>query len=472
MQYLEDHGMEITKPTTMTVKVGLAYIIGDNLGAHTVSEMSQSFSSGFVCRWCKITYDDIHHKRFCYKECSSDFNVTKWTVEDYDNLADTAESSGLPQQGIKRHSAFNSLKSFHCVGQLPPCCGHDFFEGVFAYDIQFYLDYIVNKEKLMTAECLNEKITLAILSERDASNRPKPFKTRKHGSKYEGNANSLRILSRIITMLISVEAGESVVFPHIIKLQEMSELISAFKLNLYEIDNILHFTIIEYLEMRVTGIDSFGMDSLKPKHHYLSHYSELFKMHGPLIYLWGLRMESKHVFFKNTARNAKSFKNIALTCASRHQMAQISYRYGGLFLDKFFIPKTAPSKNVVLANCHDVQKFALSLKDGSLLPSKITAFGLDYKIGKVLILKKSDIGQTLTVGLVRAIGVSGREICFGCSTFEAEQSQYGYYLTQKDLKSFCHVLLEDLLDFYPLQRIGPQSDFCFSLHHYISRNIH
>ena len=190
MQYLEDHGMEITKPTTMTVKVGLAYIIGDNLGAHTVSEMSQSFSSGFVCRWCKITYDDIHNKRFCYKECSSDFNVTKWTVEDYDNLADTAESSGLPQQGIKRHSAFNSLKSFHCVGQLPPCCGHDFFEGVFAYDIQFYLDYIVNKEKLMTAECLNEKITLAILSERDASNRPKPFKTRKHGSKYEGNANS------------------------------------------------------------------------------------------------------------------------------------------------------------------------------------------------------------------------------------------------------------------------------------------
>ena len=137
-------------------------------------------------------------------------------------------------------------------------------------------------------------------------------------------------------------------------------------------------------------------------------------------------------------------------------MAQISYCYGGLFLDNFFIPKTAPSKNVVLANCHDVyvQKFALSLKDGSLLPSKITAFGLDYKIGKVLILKKSDIGQTLTVGLVRAIGVSGREICFGCSTFEAEQSQYGFYSTQKDLKSFCHVLLKTCLIFTPYSVLG------------------
>ena len=36
------------------------------------------------------------------------------------------------------------------------------------------------------------------MSERDAENRTQEFKTRKKGSKYEGNAGSIRILSRIV----------------------------------------------------------------------------------------------------------------------------------------------------------------------------------------------------------------------------------------------------------------------------------
>ena len=180
--------------------------------------------------------------------------------------------------------------------------GHDFFEGIYAYDVQFYIDYIINKEKLLTIDMFNKKLRGFVLSERDKKNRPKPFKNRKSGSKFDGNAGSLRILSRILTLMISVEAKESVVFPNLVKLQEVSELICAPVLNKYEIECSMNQAITEYLIMRVASIDSYGMNHLRPKHHYLSHYSDLYLLHGPLMYLWAMRMESKVIAIYGTAQ--------------------------------------------------------------------------------------------------------------------------------------------------------------------------
>lgn len=177
-----------------------------------------------------------------------------------------------------------------------------FYAGVLAYDIQFYLNFLINKERLIEEDDFNFKLKKFLLSERDARNRPKEFKKRKPKSKYEGNAGSLRVLSRIVTMLLTSVLDQSKVGPLLIKLQEVAELITAPKLTVDEIDDILGFTIKEYLGMRVDAIDELGMDNLRPKHHYLSHYSKFYKENGPLIQLWAMRMESKHVFFKNVIR--------------------------------------------------------------------------------------------------------------------------------------------------------------------------
>merc|ERR1719357_196298 len=82
----------------------------------------------------------------------------------------------------------------------------------------------------------------------------------------------------------------------------------------------------------------------RPKHHILSHYPDLYLKHGPLKDVWAMRMESKHTFFKGVLRTSKNFKNVALTCARRHQMSQISYFYYGLFpRSKFDLPADAPN---------------------------------------------------------------------------------------------------------------------------------
>ena len=133
---LEDVGIEIDKPVKKTVKAGLAYLVGDNLGQHTLAEMNQCFSAGCICRWCTVTYDQIKQGECFWEE--DEFKPEEWTVQAYDDLADQAEEGDEEDtRGVKGHCTFNQLKAFHCIKQCPPCIGHDFYEGVMAYDIQF-----------------------------------------------------------------------------------------------------------------------------------------------------------------------------------------------------------------------------------------------------------------------------------------------------------------------------------------------
>ena len=471
LKTLESEGIHIEEPRRMTVKAGLQYIIGDNLGQHTIAELNQCFSSGNICRWCKISYNDCCRNGFAYKHCEDGFEPQEWTVGDYDAKALAAEEGADPKDtdGVKRNCVFNQLQSFHSVLQLPPCLGHDFFEGVFAADIQFYLDYLVDKEKLITLEELNRKLKNVQLTSRDSKNRPRDFKIRKKGAKFEGSAGSLRVLSRIITMILSNILDDSDIGDLIIKLVEVSELVTAPKLSKYEIETVLHYTVIEYLEWRMEAIERLNMDNMKPKHHFLSHYAELFKFHGPLIHLWAMRMESKHQFFKNVIRTSKNFINPAKTCAIRHQRAQISHRYNGLFPEKYSFPANTLSVKELspdITSCTP-KEFLSCLGADALLPTSVTVFGTMYKTGMIVILNKPGMGE-LRVGVITCIAFDKDRVVFCCTAFETCQSKHGYYMTNKKCAEHVIVNHSDLADHQPLQRIGTNEKFSFCLHHFVS----
>ena len=130
MKRLEVEGVKIEKPYEKTVKVGLAFLVGDNLGQHSIAEMSTSFSSGQICRWCKACYRPVCQEGKCYAGCDEGYEPELWSVESYDEMANKAEQDeGDDCLGIKGHCTLNQLRSFHCVKQLPPCLGHDFYEG-------------------------------------------------------------------------------------------------------------------------------------------------------------------------------------------------------------------------------------------------------------------------------------------------------------------------------------------------------
>lgn len=90
--------------------------------------------------------------------------------------------------------------------------------------------------------------------------------------------------------------------------------------------------ISEYLEYRQ---ELFPDVPLKPKHHFISHYTDIINQFGPLRYLWTLRFEAKHQCFKRAVRHSNNFINILFSLSHRHQLLQsLNMSQQKLFEDK------------------------------------------------------------------------------------------------------------------------------------------
>ncbi|KAG7454154.1 hypothetical protein JOB18_032948 [Solea senegalensis] len=82
------------------------------------------------------------------------------TAENYDAAVERLQTEDTPDaEGVKRKSVFNSLKYFNvCQPGLPPCQGHDIFEGVLSYDVALYVKYFIKKKAWFTYSSLNLRI--------------------------------------------------------------------------------------------------------------------------------------------------------------------------------------------------------------------------------------------------------------------------------------------------------------------------
>lgn len=105
----------------------------------------------------------------------------------------------------------------------------------------------------------------------------------------------------------------------------------ALKLSIGQVA-LLKSLILQYIELRV---QLFPNVNLRPKHHFLVHYPYLIKKFGPLRFVWTMRYESKHRFFKNILKHSPNFKNVIKMLSEKHQLLQsLHITQGGLFSDK------------------------------------------------------------------------------------------------------------------------------------------
>jgi len=122
------------------IKGSLVAIAGDNLGSHSVGGFLENFSrSNYFCRYC-----EVHRNDFVKNPVLCD---TTRTGQSYtSNLQDLETSATDSVCGIKFDYPFNQLSHFHVSKPgLPPCLGHDLFEGVMAYDLPLYIRHLVEE---------------------------------------------------------------------------------------------------------------------------------------------------------------------------------------------------------------------------------------------------------------------------------------------------------------------------------------
>lgn len=147
LKQLEDHGFVTI--SGHVVRATVMSIVGDNLGSHCIGGCSQNFStSKYFCRYCEVQRDQL-------ESVSQYFPVQ--TVDGYKEAVQLLQESDVDHvKGMYGDSIFNTLKYFHvCQPGLPPCIGHDLFEGVVAYDLAIYLRYFIKVKHWLTYCQLN-----------------------------------------------------------------------------------------------------------------------------------------------------------------------------------------------------------------------------------------------------------------------------------------------------------------------------
>lgn len=310
LDFLEKEGITIIVDSKeLKVYFTLVLVLGDNLGLNSVLGFHESFSSTFFCRICKTS------KEITKTQTTENISTLR-TKESYDNDASTLS------YGIKEVCIFHQLQYFHCTKNVSLDLMHDVLEGILRYDMAHILNYLINIKKYFSLDNVNKRIQLFKFSEVDIGN-PIPQIKADHIK----NKHIVMSASEMLSFFsyFGILVGDLV--------PENDECWQLY-INLHQILHILLSRVISkntvqhltyLIEEHHTLYCRLFSDTLKPKHHILLHYPNFILSAGPPRYLWSMRYEAFHKWFKSSANVVTSRKNILVTLAIKQQL-HFSYR--------------------------------------------------------------------------------------------------------------------------------------------------
>ena len=412
--------------------------MGDNLGAHFIGGFVENFTTENFCRFCDIS-------KSVFLELPHLCGV-KRTEESYDNALMVLDNNPMLKNYlcIKAVSPFHQLPGFHvCRPSLPPCIGHDLFEGVIVYDLALIIKHLV-KKKWFSYDTLNKRILQFNYVAHDRNDRPPPvaINAKKLGGQAAENWCLLRLFSLIIFGL--VKDPKDKVWKLYLTLKDIVDLVCAYEISHQQL-TYLDALCQDYVDRRKKH---FPCVKLRPKHHFMMHYAALTMQFGPLIRLWTLRMESKHSYFKRCTRVTRCFKNITLTLATKHQLYQ-AYRCMGL----------QHSTDVELFSANPLQSSEYSpsaiqeLQSCNLLENSVSAtsakyLGMRYGCGMVVVTSES---TQIKFCQIKAIILNSNILYFLVQKYMSSfVFEHRLYELTECTNSFRCLKVTDLLDFYPL----------------------
>lgn len=447
-----------------TVKAGLAFIAGDNLGSHGLAGLVESFSKvKYFCRFCLIHRDKFHCE-------GGELRVfRRRTVQSYNEDVARVRIVGgkvINSRGVKYNSPFNRLQGFHvCSPALPSCLGHDLGSGIIAHDLKLFIKYFVS-EGWFDLPTLNELINKFPYSEEDKKDRPCIIK-RIDKPRLAGGAWQLITFLRLFPLIVygHIKDPHDAVWKLMLLLREITLFSIAPKVHK---SNLLSFKYMveEYLMVRK---ELFPHVPLRPKHHYLNHFYENFLLFGVLIKVWTLRFESKHCFFSRSWKSSNNNINILQTLSFKHEYFQSWVRSGGSLSCTIESAVRFPYDHTLYSEAirNAVEQYAQSFLQFEET-NYVTVKGTCYKKGHVLILKKLPSCSDLLVGIIHILLLGLHdEVVFVVKQCKASLvHSYGSYKINF-ANSFECVRQTNLASYYPLQSYVRDTETFICLRHAI-----
>lgn len=345
----------------------LSLLIGDNLGVNCVCDFSKSFSANYFCRFCRASKNLT--RTLSYEDGTLLRNI--------DNYTEDVDKDDFSSTGINKDSVLNQIKLFHVTSNFSVDIMHDIFEGICHYNMCHLIIYFTEKVQIFSLETLNfrkQNFSYCELEQKNLS--PQIEKHHLHKFHLKMSARQMMCFVHFFSLIIGDLIPEN-------------DEVWQFFLNFLEIIDILlghqvtQQGTVPHLKTLISKHNSdyvlLFQDSLKPKHHLLTHYPSIILKSGPPRHFWCFRYEAKHKEFKMYARAITSRKNICLTLANRYQLKfahfLLNQTNSDLELDYSIKHK--------IDSCHPEFVFnSLNLLSDSYDSfSKVTLKGTTYKIG-------------------------------------------------------------------------------------------
>ena len=392
---LEDNGIYLDTPYFKgKIRFSVAQLCGDNLGLNAILGFSESFSSNYFCRMCKT------HKTTTRKQTKEDVTL----LRNETNYAEDVHHNNLSETGVRRDSVLNNLSNFSVTHNKVADIMHDLLEGVGPYELKLVLSSLIG-DKHLTLEKLNYRITSFDYGFTDLKNKPSVIGKQElknpERAMHQSAVQTWCLLRLVPCMIGDLVPEENKYWELLLLLLECMELI--FSPSLTPEVTIYLAAIID--EHHSLFLELYPNLHLRPKHHFMVHYSNSILKLGPLIQFWSMRFEAKHSFFKRISNTTCNFKNICKTMAFRHQMTLCYYLLSG----SVFKTETevGPGHSTLLALMDGFGDVQSGLEDippftETFVPAWVKVNGTQYKPGATVFLSYADDGEP-QFGLVKNI---------------------------------------------------------------------
>ena len=443
---LETDGLEF-EMNDGTVKVfhgTMAFVIADNLAAHTLSGLMESFSALRSCRFCLTTREgrqEMFSDRECVLRTKESHTDHVERVRRYPQMAST--------YGVKVETPFNTLTYFHSIWGCPSDLAHDLFEGFVCVALDRIIRHFV-REGFFTLKQLNLKMCTFEYATCDRPNKPTPFSDELAKFKIKENASQCWCLLRLLPLFVfEWVPSNDPCLTLLLDLLDIVDYICAPTILPGEVD-FLDDMISHFLESYYTRFDE---DFVTPKAHFLTHYARQILYFGPLIHCWTLRFEGKHNYFKEGANRTKNRKNICKSLATRHQYLLCLYHSSDNFLQRSERQQTRHGNlfpvRLLKVTIQELLHPVLGESENVYQATSVTVNGILYEAGCCVVhgfeLDSYAFGRISCIFIIGGIGFLLLDIL---RTEEFVPEVHGYHVELEETQKLCRV--SELLDYHPL----------------------
>ncbi|CAF1390626.1 unnamed protein product [Didymodactylos carnosus] len=312
-------------------------ISGDNLAAHNIGNFQQSFSSGYFCRRCLVSYK-------LRTVPLTDLSFLPRNESQHNHFVQMTRINNQSVYGIVGESDLNELNGFHPTTSLPGDVMHDYCEGTCPMIIMCMLKE-ASRKKLLTYAQIEERTDNFIYGSNDKSDKPPTIQI-KHIIKERlcGSASQKLLLFRLFPIIFADVTDQLETFAIYLVLREMVEIVLALPIRKSWL------SYLKTLEIRFQCLLSALLpDEMPPKVHFCCEYSGIIRDFGPPVRYWCMRYEGRHFYFKKIALRTGNFKNISKTLSTRNQYKHCLLLSKCKFLKLY--NETSCVKQTKLSNC-------------------------------------------------------------------------------------------------------------------------